>query len=95
MGPTAPPTLAEDPEALELFDRIRAQAIGLGVPLRLLYGVSRDIPEAILDMAVTHGADLLLLGTTRRGSLWKYMKGDVIQAVAEHLPDRIGLLIHA
>ena len=47
----------------------------------------RDIPDAILDMAVTHGADMLLLGTTRRGTLWKAMKGDVIQAVAEQLPE--------
>ena len=95
MGPTAPPGLAEDAVALELFDRLRTQAHETGVPLRLLYGVARDIPEAILDMAVTHGADLLLLGTTRRGTLWKAMKGDVIQAVAEQLPERIGLLIHA
>ncbi|WP_435011340.1 universal stress protein [Tundrisphaera lichenicola] len=95
MGSTAPPTLAEDSDALDLFDRLRAQSQENGVPLRLLYGVARDIPEAILDMAVTHGADLLLLGTTRRGTLWKAMKGDVIQAVAEQLPERIGLLIHA
>jgi amino acid transporter/nucleotide-binding universal stress UspA family protein len=95
MGPTPPPTLAEDSDALSLFDRLRNQAHDAGVPLRLLYGVARDVPEAILDMAVTHGADLLLLGTTRRGTLWKAMKGDVIQAVAEQLPERIGLLIHA
>ncbi len=95
MGPTPPPSLAEDAVALELFERLRTQAHDAGVPLRLLYGVARDIPEAILDMAVTHGADLLLLGTTRRGTLWKAMKGDVIQAVAEQLPERIGLLIHA
>ncbi len=95
MGPTAPPTLAEDSAALDLFERLRNQSHEAGVPLRLLYGVARDIPEAILDMAVTHGADLLLLGTTRRGTLWKAMKGDVIQAVAEQLPERIGLLIHA
>ncbi len=95
MGPTAPPTLSEDQDALALFDRLREQSTTAGVPLRLLYGVARDIPEAILDMAVTHGADLLLLGTTRRGSLWKAMKGDIIQAVAEQLPERIGLLIHA
>jgi amino acid transporter/nucleotide-binding universal stress UspA family protein len=95
MGPTPPPSLVEDAVALELFERIRTQAHDAGVPLRLLYGVARDIPEAILDMAVTHGADLLLLGTTRRGTLWKAMKGDVIQAVAEQLPERIGLLIHA
>jgi nucleotide-binding universal stress UspA family protein len=95
MGPTAFPNLAEDVEARALFDRVRAQAKEAGVPLRLLYGVASDIPDAILDMAVTHGADLLLMGTTRRGALWKAMKGDVIQAVAEQLPEQIGLLIHA
>jgi nucleotide-binding universal stress UspA family protein len=95
MGPTAPPKLEEDEQAVSLFERLREQASEAGVPLRLLYGVARDIPDAILDMAVTHGADLLLLGTTRRGTLWKAMKGDVIQAVAEQLPESVGLLIHA
>jgi amino acid transporter len=95
MGPIAPPKLDEDVHALELFERLRVQAKEAGVPLRLLYGVARDIPDAILDMAVTHGADMLLLGTTRRGTLWKAMKGDVIQAVAEQLPETIALLIHA
>ena len=60
-----------------------------------LTGGSGVVGSAILDMAVTHGADLLLLGTTRRGTLWRAMKGDVIQGVAEHLPESIGLLIHA
>jgi hypothetical protein len=46
-------------------------------------------------MVVTHGADMLLLGTTRRGALWKAMKGDVIQTVAEQLPESVGLVIHA
>jgi nucleotide-binding universal stress UspA family protein len=95
MGPAAFPKLDEDEHALALFDRVREQARAEGVPLRLLYGVARDIPDAILDMAVTHGADLLLLGTTRRGTLWKAMKGDIIQAVAEQLPGSIDLLIHA
>jgi amino acid transporter/nucleotide-binding universal stress UspA family protein len=95
MGPTTIPTLAEDAEALALFDRLRDRAEAEGIPLRLLYGVARDVPDAILDMAVTHGADLLLLGATRRGVLWKAMKGDVIQGVAENLPEEVGLLIHA
>ncbi len=95
MGPTAPPRLDEDEHALHLFAKLREQAKEAGVPLRLLYAVARDIPDAILDMAVTHGADVLLLGTTRRGTLWKAMKGDVIQAVAEHLPESVALLIHA
>jgi amino acid transporter/nucleotide-binding universal stress UspA family protein len=95
MGPAAVPKLDEDEQALALFDELRTRAREAGVPLRLLYGVARDIPDAILDMAVTHGADLLILGTTRRGTLWRAMKGDVIQAVAEQLPGSIDLLIHA
>jgi len=95
MGPTAFPKLDEDEQALALFDQLRTRAREAGVPLRLLYGVARDIPDAILDMAVTHGADLLILGTTRRGTLWRAMKGDVIQTIAEQLPGSIDLLIHA
>ena len=95
MGPLAVPRLVEDQDAQALFERVRDQARTAGVPVRLLYAVASDIPDAILDMAVTHGADLLLLGTTRRGALWKVMKGDVIQAVAEQLPEQVGLLIHA
>jgi nucleotide-binding universal stress UspA family protein len=95
MGPVAIPKLDEDEQALSLFDQLRSRAKDAGVPLRLLYGVARDIPDAILDMAVTHGADLLILGTTRRGTLWRAMKGDVIQTIAEQLPGSIDLLIHA
>jgi amino acid transporter len=95
MGEVTYPTLAEDRDALALFDQMRERAKEAGVPLRLLYAVARDIPDAILDMAVTHGADRVFLGTTRRGALWKAMKGDVIQGVAEHLPENIGLLICA
>ena len=95
MGPTTIPTLEEDWDAQALFDRVRAKTHEAGVPLRLLYGVASDVPDAILDMTLTHGADMLMLGTTRRGALWKVMKGDVIQAVAEQLPEQVSLLIHA
>lgn len=95
MGTVEAPSLEEDEDALALFDRVRDDAKAAGVPLKLLYAVSRDVPDAVLEMAVTHGADLLLLGSTRRGAVWKAMKGDVIQAVAEHLPESVGLLIVA
>ena len=95
MGPVDIPTLAEDDHARALFDRLRERAKDEGVPLRLLYGVASDIPDAILDMTLTHGADLLLMGISRRGAMWKAMKGDVIQAVAELLPEQVGMMIYA
>ena len=72
MGPTAFPKLDEDERALSLFDQLRTRAESRGCRCRLLYGVASNIPDAILDMAVTHGSfDLLILGTTRRGTLWR------------------------
>jgi nucleotide-binding universal stress UspA family protein len=93
IGPIVSITLDEDKAALELFDNVRAQCESAGVPLRLLYGVSRDVPDSILDFAVTHSADMLMLGVTRRGTLWTALKGDVIMSIARNLPESVGLLI--
>jgi nucleotide-binding universal stress UspA family protein len=93
IGPIVSITLDEDKAALELFETVKAQCETAGVPLRLLYGVSRDVPDSILDFAVTHSADMLMLGVTRRGTLWTALKGDVIMSIARNLPESVGLLI--
>jgi hypothetical protein len=67
----------------------------MGVPAYFLYSPAYDIGEAILEMASTQAVDILLLGTTQRGMVWRAMKGDVIQQVAYELPERITLLVHA
>jgi K+-sensing histidine kinase KdpD len=61
----------------------------------MLYAVTSDVADAILDLAVTHAVDYLILGATQRGALWRTMKGDVIQQVAMYLPERTHLLIQA
>lgn len=93
LGPIVSITLDEDKAAQALFEEIRHQCEVAGVPLRLLYGVSRDVPDSILDFTVTHGADMLMLGVTRRGSLWTALKGDVLMSIARNLPESVGLLI--
>ncbi|MFM7591534.1 MAG: universal stress protein, partial [Isosphaeraceae bacterium] len=93
IGPIVSITLDEDKAALDLFETVKAQCETAGVPLRLLYGVSRDVPDSILDFAVTHSADMLMLGVTRRGTLWTALKGDVIMSIARNLPESVGLLI--
>lgn len=95
MGAQPITSFGEDEHAQKLFGEVRERARKEGIPLRVLYCAAYEVPDAILEMAVTHGADLLLLGTSRRGTLWRAMKGDVIQGVAEHLPESVGLLIHA
>ena len=95
MGPIDHPGLADDADARTMLDLARRKALAAGVPCRLLYAVAESVPGIILDMAATHGADQLLLGVSRRGALWKAMKGDVIAGVAEQLPEGIDLLIRA
>ncbi len=86
--------LAEDREAVAMFAEFRAAAEAANVPAYFLYSPAFDVADAILETAATHAVDTLLLGTTRRGVLWRAMKGDVIQQVATNLPDRITLLVH-
>lgn len=76
-----------------LFARFREQAEEAGVPIRELYSVTTDISDIILDIAATFAVDQVILGATRRSALWRTMKGDVIQGVAAHLPERTSLLI--
>lgn len=94
MGSTNVADPRIDPEANAVFDSAKAAADEAGVSMQPLYCVAYDVADAILEMAVTHGVDVLLLGTTQRGGLWRTMKGDVIQEVASLLPERINLLIH-
>jgi nucleotide-binding universal stress UspA family protein len=94
-GPVKQMSLADDAEAVAMFADFRKQAEAARVPAYFLYSVAYDIAEAILELASTHAVDILLLGTTQRGMLWRAMKGDVIQRVAYELPERITLLVHA
>ena len=84
-----------DPEAAALFEAIRRDAETAGVKANCLYAVAWDVADAILEFAVTHGVDTLLLGATQRSTFWHMMKGDVTREVAEYLPENITLLFHA
>jgi amino acid transporter len=95
MGSARSGDPTHDPEAVELFSAIQTMADEAGVSVYFLYSVAYDVAEAILETAATFAVDTLLLGTTKRGMLWRAMKGDVMQEVAAQLPERITLLVHA
>lgn len=83
----------QDAEAQAMFADAERLAKEHGVHVIPLYAAAYDIAEAILDITATHGVDTLILGASQRGAVWKTMKGDVIQYIAEYLPDRTNLLI--
>ena len=95
LGPANKPDIALDPDAQQAALQIQEQAAATGVPTRFLYTVAENIAETIVDFAVTYGVNRVIIGATKRGTLWRTMKGDVIQGVAQHLPEATQLLIQA
>ncbi len=94
MGPNSWPNLTEDGRAKALFDRVALEAQEAGVPLRVRYEASRDMPGTILDVAQTLEADVLLMEASRRRLMTRALLGDQIQSVLMHLPNRVSLLLH-
>jgi amino acid transporter/nucleotide-binding universal stress UspA family protein len=58
-----------------------------------LYMVSDDTAGTILDIAATLAVDTLIMGSGHRASIVKILKGDIVNEVANNLPDSIRLLI--
>ncbi|MBI4553880.1 MAG: amino acid permease [Candidatus Latescibacteria bacterium] len=85
-------TLDQDPTAQAVFTAARQLADG--VPVIPLYCVSDDAAGMILDQAATLGVDYLIVGSSARGRLVHLLRGNVIQEVADKLPEEIRLIIH-
>ncbi|NBS83279.1 MAG: hypothetical protein EBS59_01015 [Verrucomicrobia bacterium] len=47
----------------------------------------------IVELAATLGADLVVLGGTRRGLLVNLLRGDTVREVSAHLPEEIKLVV--
>jgi amino acid transporter/nucleotide-binding universal stress UspA family protein len=87
--------LEDDKEAQALFQKVKELAKEKEVPVIPIYDSGISAADAILDHAVTLGVDCLIMGVSKRGALWRAMKGDVLQDVMGILPEQITLLIHA
>lgn len=84
----------DDPHA----SQIMCYAIRLGeaanVQILPVYACASNISLTIADVASTMGVDLLILGSPRRSTLIKILRGNVVQEVAQVLPENIRLIIY-
>jgi nucleotide-binding universal stress UspA family protein len=85
----------EDQEAVRAFAQAAEICQKAGVAMMPMYVVSPDVAYTILDFAATYGVEAVLMGVSRVGTLLRALRGDVITAVADNLPEDISLLIHA
>ncbi len=85
----------DDAEALKAFALAREICEKSGVKMTPIYVVSSDVAYTILDFAATYGVEAVMMGVSREGTSLRALRGDVITAVGDHLPEDIPLLIHA
>jgi len=86
-------TLADDPEAQRVLGEVRQLAAADKVLLTPVYCVSNKASDMITELAATLGADLVVLGGSRRKVLVNLLRGDTVQQVSQSLPEEIRLVV--
>lgn len=81
----------DDAEARTLFTRLETEASDIQV--NKLYSVSDSPADTIIDIAATFGADVVVLGGSRRATLVNLLKGNVVARVAANLPESMHLIV--
>jgi amino acid transporter/nucleotide-binding universal stress UspA family protein len=83
----------DDEEAREIFTQARTKA--KGHPVIPCYAVSDSVADTIVDITATMGATHLILGAPDRSGLVNLLRGNLVRAVSDSLPDDIHLLVYA
>ena len=88
-------SINDDADALAALKGAADVCAHHGVQMIPIYAVSADVAYTILDFAATYGVEAVLMGVSRQGAMIRALRGDVISAVADNLPEDISLLVHA
>ena len=85
--------LDDDKEAKQVLEEVRRVAGEQKVLLTPVYCVSNSASDMITELAATLGADLVVLGGSRRKMLVNLLRGDTVQQVSHSLPEEIRLVV--
>jgi len=83
----------EDEEASAIFKYASEKADGI----RILpcYAVSDSAADTIVDITATVGASRLIVGAPQRNMLVNLLRGNIIKAISDILPEEIHFLVYA
>ena len=82
-------TIDTDPAALRAFSRFLEIAHGMHVPVIPIYDSGPDAAELMAENAAIYGCEKVLIGTSRRGTLYHLLKGHFQQRLEALLPPEI------
>jgi amino acid transporter len=83
----------EDEEASAIFKYASEKADG--VRMLPCYAVSDSAADTIVDIAATVGASRLIVGAPQRNMLVNLLRGNIIKAISDILPEEIHFLVYA
>jgi nucleotide-binding universal stress UspA family protein len=89
VGAEARLTLESDPAAQTLFAEWLEHGHRYGVPIIPMYDTGNNPTEMIAEAAAISGAERVLIGTSRRGSLHQLIKGSFQRRLEGLLPPEI------
>ena len=89
------PRWQDDQQAAQIMYSMLELGQDAGVSVLPLYVISDNPATSILDLSATLGVDILMLGAPHRRSLVMLLKGNVVNEVANNLPENIQLVIHS
>jgi len=87
--------LGDDMKAQDVIGEMRKAASDEKVAMTPVYCTANKASDMIVELAATLGADLVILGGTRRGVLVNLLRGDTVREVSSQLPDEIPLVVVA
>jgi nucleotide-binding universal stress UspA family protein len=85
--------LGDDAEAQKVLAEVRQTAAVEKILVTPVYCVSNKASDMITELAATLGADLVILGGSRRKVLVNLLRGDTVQQVSHSLPEEIRLVV--
>jgi amino acid transporter len=83
----------EDEEASAIFKYASEKADG--VRMLPCYAVSDSAADTIVDITATVGASRLIVGAPQRNMLVNLLRGNIIKAISDILPEEIHFLVYA
>jgi amino acid transporter len=82
-------TIDTDPVALKTFSEFLAKGHDKGVPIVPAYDTDADAATAMAETAALYGCDRILIGSSRKGTLHRLVKGTFQTRIESLLPSEI------
>ena len=82
-------SLESDLAAQTLFVDFLEHGHKAGVPIIPAYDTSQNAPEQIAELAAMYGVDKVLIGSSRRGAIHQFIKGNFQKKLEALLPEEI------